>query len=69
MFAAEVLILIKNFKGLTGQEKGTKWSVKIEYNYYHLTTREIFRLDTKEDSLMVKAVKHTAQRWSRISIV
>lgn len=69
LLAAEALTLIKNFKDLTWHEKGTKWNVIIKYNYYHLITRERLRLDMKEDSLMIKTMKHIAQRWSGVSIV
>lgn len=56
LFTAEALILIKNFKGLAWEEKGTKHSVEIEYNTYHLINYKGIIQVRCEGKLMLKTV-------------
>lgn len=58
MFTAEALILIKNFKGLAWEEKGTKDSVEIEYNAYHLINYKGMIQVRCERKLMLKSAAH-----------
>lgn len=58
LFTAEALISIKNFKGLAREEKGTKHSVEIEYNTYHLINYKGIIQVRCEGKLMLKTAAH-----------